>query len=62
MLMPPRNDALLLDLSDLNIEEVETLMQPGTRGAPEFAASTTVTGQDTFASSCTLADELGGAL
>jgi hypothetical protein len=56
MPIAPRNDALLLDLSDLAIEEVETLMQPGTRGAPEFAASTTVTGQDGFASSCTVAE------
>jgi hypothetical protein len=62
MPIAPRNDSLLLDLSDLDIEEVETLLQPGTRSAPEFAASTTVTGQDAVASSCTLAEEFGGHL
>lgn len=62
MPIAPRTDGLLLDLSDLDIDEVETLMQPGTRNAPEFAASTTAAGQDTFAASCTLADELGGPL
>lgn len=61
MSIPTRNHDLLPDLSDLAIEEVEILMQPGARGAPEFAASTAATGQDSFASSCTVADGFGGA-
>jgi hypothetical protein len=60
MSIPTRNPALLPDLSDLVIEEVETLMQTGARGAPEFAASTGATGQDCFASSCTVANAFGG--
>lgn len=54
MSIPTRNDALLLDLSDLSIEEVETLMQPGARGVPEFAASTAAGGTGCPYSSCTL--------
>jgi hypothetical protein len=34
-----RPSAFELDLSDLEIEDVEVLMQDGGRGMPEFAAS-----------------------
>jgi hypothetical protein len=30
---------LMIDLSDLDIEDVELLAHPGSRGMPEFAAS-----------------------
>ncbi len=33
------NDAFQIDLSDLQIEDIEVLMQEGGRGMPEFAAS-----------------------
>ncbi len=33
-------DDLFIDLSDLKVEEVEILAQEGSRGLPEFAAST----------------------
>jgi hypothetical protein len=32
---------LMIDLSDLEIEDVELLAHPGSRGMPEFAASCT---------------------
>lgn len=33
-------EALHIDLSDLDIDDVEMLMQAGGRGMPDFAAST----------------------
>jgi hypothetical protein len=33
------NSTLNIDLSDLEIEDIEVLMQEGGRGMPEFAAS-----------------------
>jgi bacterioferritin-associated ferredoxin len=34
------NDRLFIDLTDINIEEVEVLAQEGSRGLAELAAST----------------------
>jgi hypothetical protein len=46
-----KNDNLELDLTGLNIEEVEVFMQEGSRGTAEFAASTGNTG-NTGTNSC----------
>jgi len=35
-------DTLQIDLSDLVIEDIEVLAQEGSRGIPEFAASSTI--------------------
>jgi len=46
-----KNDNLELDLTGLNIEEVEVFMQEGSRGTAEFAASSGNTG-NTGMNSC----------
>ena len=38
--MDNNNDRLFIDLTDINIEEVEVLAQEGSRGLAELAAST----------------------
>jgi hypothetical protein len=47
------NDNLKLDLTGLDIEEVEVFMQEGSRGTSEFAASTGSSGSSGI-NSCTV--------
>lgn len=37
--MMTKSDSLQIDLSDLEIDDIEVLAQEGSRGMPEFAAS-----------------------
>jgi hypothetical protein len=48
-----KKDNLELDLTGLEIEEVEVFMQEGSRGTPEFAASSGNTG-NSGTNSCTV--------
>jgi len=47
-------DTLQIDLSDLEIEDVEVLAQEGSRGIPEFAASSCVNCFPGAGCSCTV--------
>lgn len=49
-------DALAIDLSDLEIEDIEVLMQEGSTGMPDFAASSGGTCIDAGSSSCSVSD------
>lgn len=46
-------DALSIDLSDLDIEEIEILMQEGSTGMPDFGASCAEVCVEKGSSSCT---------
>ena len=35
-----KNDNLFIDIADVAVEDIEVLSQEGSRGVPEFAAST----------------------
>jgi hypothetical protein len=51
------NDRLFIDLNDIAIEDVEILAQEGSRGMPEFAASSAGAGASccaTGACSCVI--------
>lgn len=49
-------DALAIDLSDLEIENIEVLMQEGSTGMPDFAASCGNTCIEAGSSSCSVSD------
>jgi hypothetical protein len=52
-----KKDNLELDLTGLDIEEVEVFMQEGSRGTAEFAASTGSSG-NSGTNSCTIKPSL----
>jgi hypothetical protein len=50
------NEELKLDLSDLELEDIEIFVQEGSRGMPDFAASTGTNCNAPGACSCRLGD------
>ncbi|MEM9293603.1 MAG: hypothetical protein AAGD01_19325 [Acidobacteriota bacterium] len=41
--MSQKTDALFIDLNDVSVDDIQVLDQEGSRGIPEFAASTSDT-------------------
>ena len=50
------NEELKIDLSDLELEDIEIFLQEGSRGMPDFAASTGTNCTAAGACSCKIKD------